>query len=203
MVYLYVGFYVINYLMGFFTSKKERNFWIIALITTMVILSTLFIGRPLLDLLEDQNVRAIFFASGMLLVAITIALHAFFSQTTKIEIALIIGIAAIYLMFFLRLGMAERSHIIEFSVLAIAIHKALIERNKNGALKYATSWLAISITFFIGLIDECLQLFIPDRHFDPNDIVFNLIVIVTAVGFYILIAWIRGLIKNKANTASK
>ena len=176
--------------MSLFTSNRERNLWLVVITTMIVIFSTLFIGNPLLTLFEDQNVQALFFVCGMFLVAISIGLHAILTRPTKIEVALIIGIAAIYLMLILRLGLPERSHMIEYSVLAIAIHKAFIERQKHFP-NISPASMAILLASLIGVIDECIQLFIPNRVFDYYDIAFNGMVVLTAIFFHLLMGWLR------------
>ena len=86
-------------------------------------------------------------------------------------------------MFFLRLGIPERTHLIEYSVLGIFIHEALLERNKQDTRLLKTSLLAIVITVLLGVIDESLQLIIPNRVFDPVDILFNSLAAFIAIGY--------------------
>lgn len=184
--------------MPLFTSRREKRLWLWALLVLLAIFSTLFVGRPLAELFGNQDVQAVIFLLGMLLVAAAILIHALKSKPDKFELAVWVGITAVYIMFILRLGLAERSHLIEYSVLAILIHKALKERlNSEAIMKPAL--LALIITFLLGVFDECLQLFIPDRHFDPTDIVFNGIAISMAIGSSALISWIRKIRKKRSS----
>ena len=114
--------------MSIFTSKREKLLWIWAMVVVIAIILTLFIGRPLAELLGPQDLRAIFFLIGMLFVGAMIFVHALKKERSGLELTLVLGIMAVYIMFFLRLGLAERSHLIEYSVLAILIHMALLER---------------------------------------------------------------------------
>ncbi len=123
--------------MPLFTSKREKYLWLWALAVVMAIFSTLFIGRPFTKLFKSQDVQAAIFLLGMLLVGIAIVAHALKTKPGKIEIALLSGIIAVYIMWLLRLGLAERNHLIEYSILAIVIHKALSE-------KLFTRWTEIS-----------------------------------------------------------
>ena len=158
---------------------------------TTTIFLTLFIGQPLARLLEDQNVRAVFFSFGMLLVGIAIAFHAVKSKPDKFELSVTIGLVGVYSFFVLRLGMPERSHLLEYSVLAILVHKALQERAGNPRSVWKPALLAILISFSIGVFDECLQIFIPDRVFDPEDIVFNGSAATTAVVANLIVTGVR------------
>ena len=46
----------------------------------------------------------------------------------------------------------------------------------------APAIVAILATSALGLLDECLQLFVPSRVFDPRDILFNVLAGALAVG---------------------
>jgi hypothetical protein len=181
---------------SFFTSKKEKILWFSAIFVVVIIYSTLFIGQPLAKYFESQNIQAVYFIIGMIMVGMVISIHAIFGKATKIEIAALIGIITIYFMLFLRLGLAERSHLIEYSILAIIIHKALITRKENLKLKQSAAVLGVVLTLLISILDEALQLFIPSRVFDYYDIIFNAIVIITAIGFYSLVQWIKERIQS-------
>lgn len=177
--------------MPLFTSPREKRLWLWALVVFSAIYATLFAGRPLARLYGNQDVQALIFVSGMLLVGIVILLHGIKNRPGRIEMTVIIGIVAVYVMLFLRLGLPERSHLFEYSVLAIFIHRALRERKDHGRPEPKPALLAILITFFIGLTDECIQLFMPSRVFDPYDILFNGFVVTVAIGFSIVLTWVR------------
>lgn len=157
----------------------------------VAILSTLALGRPLQEMLRDQNIQAIFFLLGMILTGATIIVHGLKVRPNKTEMAIWIGLAAVYIMFVFRLGAPERSHLIEYSVLAIFIHKALIERlsHKNQILMPAL--LAFVATVIIGVIDESIQIVLPNRVFDPDDILFNSFAALMAIGGSITLQWAR------------
>jgi VanZ family protein len=94
-------------------------------------------------------------------------------------------------MFFLRLGIPERSHLIEYSVLAIFIHKAFAERVSQGNKIAMPALLSFAVTFLIGVLDECIQLFLPNRVFDALDILFNGIAVTLAIGSNVFLVWVR------------
>lgn len=172
-------------------GTKERRFWIYAAAVAMAIFATLLMGRPLQHMLRDQNVQAVFFLSGMLLVGGAILVHGLRLRPSKRELAVWIGLAAVFVMFVFRLGAPERSHLIEYSVLAIFIHKALGERWAESASIWRTALMAWLFTFLIGVVDEGLQYWLPDRVFDTEDIVFNGIAATMAIGGSLIVNWAR------------
>jgi len=187
--------------MPLFTSKREKTLWIWALIVLVTIISTLFLGQPFARELRDQNIQAVIFVLGMLLIGVAIIFHAIRTKPGRFEIALIFGIAAVYLMFFFRLGAPERSHLIEYSALSILIHSAFIERINQGKTIRMPALLAVLLSFLIGVLDESIQLLIPSRVFDTQDIVFNGLAVSMAIGSRILFIWIRKLaVRYKSNS---
>jgi len=179
--------------MTLFTSLREKNNWFWAFAVFAGIFSTLFIGQPLASVFGNQNIQAAIFLLGMILVGATIIVHGLTTKPGKIEIAVLLGIAAVYIMFFLRLGIPERSHLIEYSVLAIFIHKALSERVRQGGQVLMPALFSFVVTCLIGVLDECIQIFLPNRVFDPMDIMFNCIAVTMAIGASVHITWLRKL----------
>ena len=177
--------------MPLFTSSREKRLWLYAGLVLVVIISTLVFGRPLLGILGNQDIQAVIFLLGMVLVGATIIVHGLKTRPSKTEIVIWIGLAAVFLMFFLRLGLPERSHLMEYSVLAIFVHRALIERASQGNQVLKPAILAFSATLIIGVLDECIQIFLPSRVFDPNDILFNSFAAFMAIGLSLGLQWAR------------
>lgn len=178
--------------MSLFTSSKEKKLWLGALIVLIAIFSTLFITQPLIQLFDNQDLEACVFIFGMILVGGVVILHTITLKPSKIETIILLGIIAVYVLFFLRQELPERSHLIEYSVLAIFIHKAIIERANQGAKISLPALLAFIIVFSIGVLDECVQIFIPYRVFDLNDIIFNGFAVALAIGSRVVLVWVRG-----------
>ena len=173
------------------TSNREKRLWTWTLVVILVIFSSLIFSSWLFELLNNQTLSAFVFLVGMLLAGITMVLHALRMNPGKQEIALWLGFATIYIMFFLRLTLAERSHLIEYSVLTVFIHEALLERKKQGREILYPPLLAVIFAAVIGVIDECVQYFIPDRVFDLTDMLFNALAALTAMVVTVSIAWVR------------
>lgn len=187
--------------MGFFTSVREKKMWFYAFLTFATIMLTLVLGQPLINLFENQDVQAIIFVMAMLLVLVTIITHGLKPQTKGKELFLLIGMSAVYLMFFLRLGLAERSHLIEYSVLTIFIYEALTERSRNKSpIKYI-GIISFVMASGIGVLDECLQIFIPNRVFDVQDIIFNAMASSVAIIGSVILSFVRNRFRG-SNTKS-
>ena len=176
--------------MKFFKSSLERRYWLYAFIVWVAIFSTLMIGQPLQKFLMDQQMQAVIFVMGMGLIGLTIVMHGLKRISSPNEILIWLGMIAVYLMLFLRLGAPERSHLIEYSVLAVFIHKAITERQGQRQI-LRSAFIAFIITAFIGILDECIQLFLPNRVFDFNDLLFNLLAVLLAVGGGISLQWAK------------
>ena len=96
-----------------------------------------------------------------------------------------------------RLGFAERGHLFEYSILAIFIHKALIERTEQGIKIANPALFAFLTAFVIAALDEFIQLFLPRRVFDPIDILFNGFVALMAIGGSSAIRWFRKIVSKE------
>jgi hypothetical protein len=189
--------------MTLFTSKKEKNLWLWAVAVFAAIFSTLFMGKPLANQLRDQNVQAVFFVFGMFLVTAAVIAHGLKAKPGRFELSILFGIIAVYIMFVFRLGAPERSHLMEYSVLAIFIHKALVERAYQKKLILKPAIFALMISFLIGVIDELIQIVLPNRVFDHQDIIFNGIAVTMAIVSSSLLIWVRKRFDKSKNTKRK
>lgn len=184
--------------MPLFQSSQEKRYWLFAALVLIAIFSTLTFGRPFQKMLSDQNVQAAIFLTGMFLTGIVIVMHGLKVQPSKTEIVIWVGLATVYLMLFLRLGVPERSHLIEFGVLAIFIHKALSERFQNKNQVFKPALIAFLVTCLIGFLDEGIQYFLPERVFDTEDIIFNSLAAFMAIGGSLVLRWAKNRFsKNK------
>ncbi len=178
--------------MPLFTSKREKRLWIWTMVIIVAIYASLGIARPISNILIDNGLLTPFFIAGMLLVCVTILTHGFKRRPGKIDIILVPGVIAVYLMVFVRIEIPqERTHLIEYGVLAIFILETFKERAKNIDYLLSPALLAILSTGIFGIIDELIQAFIPNRIFDIRDILFNTFAGILAVGISSILVWIR------------
>ncbi|THH35585.1 VanZ family protein [Neolewinella litorea] len=128
------------------------------------------------------------FLTGCFLVSATVVTQGLKTWPGPADAALVIGVATAYFMILVRMtSPVERSHLIEYGVVAVFILEALRERIRQGHRVAAPALLAILFTTLIGVVDESLQLFIPDRVFDPVDMLFNAGAAALAVGMSLLL----------------
>ncbi len=188
--------------MALFSSDRERRLWLWTLAVVAAIYSTLGLARTLAGALRehgplDASFDLVAFVLSMLLVGATIVTQGLKKRPGGAEIAVALGVAAAYLMVFLRMvSLEERTHLIEYGVVGVFIYAALAERAGQGRRVPLPPLLAILATAALGSLDEGIQAFLPSRVFDPQDILFNLLAGTMAVGASVALAWARRRVKT-------
>ncbi|MBO6794104.1 MAG: VanZ family protein [Balneolaceae bacterium] len=154
------------------TSKKERNYWIAAFTVVATIYATLGLAGSLADVFIEKQLFTYLFVgcfvvTGMVMIGFGISKNVRLSNWL-IYLTIFVGLV----MLFTRSGIspAERTHLFEYGLVGVLIFNAIKERYHN-LLKAAL--LAFIITVLFGIIDECLQYFLPNRVFDTLDIIRN------------------------------
>lgn len=181
-----------------FTSKRERKLWICALVILIAIYTTLFLGGRLMDLMiEKRIIEQSTFYLFLVLVA-SFIISGWKNSERKIEYWIYAGVIAVYGMALLRtdLTVAERSHMFEYGLLAIFVYEALKERKRNGSKGKASALIAILGVGTMGLIDECIQYFLPYRFFDFVDIAFNYLASTFGVLTNLGVSWLQGIFQS-------
>ena len=169
--------------MGPFVSRRERLLWLSTLVVVVGIYSTLGLARRLADEVADRELFDGLFAIGFALILTAIVTHAFGTRPGGLEISIGLGVLAMFAMVVARMGIAEeRTHLFEYTIVALFMYEALLERARHGVgLRYPAlaAFLAASA---LGVIDECIQALMPSRVFDLRDIGFNVLAAALAVG---------------------
>lgn len=174
----------------FFSSIRERRLWGWTLAVVAAIYATLGLASTLAGMLTNGQ-AAVGFLAAMFIVGLTIATQGLEARPKGLEIGVALGVGVVYLMVFFRTALAERSHLIEYSVVAVFIYEALHERKRQGRRVPAPFLIAIAATTAIGTIDECIQIFLPRRGFEATDVLFNFLAAVMAVSACALLRWAR------------
>lgn len=174
-----------------FSSRREIRLWQWTAVVLGGIYATLAFSSLLTNPLYNQTIAAIAFLSSMALIGVSVLFFAFKARPGGVEIGIGVGIAAVYLMVLTRATMPERSHLIEYSVLALLLYEALLERRRNGRSVRVPAILAVVGTAVAGVLDESAQILLPERVFDPEDIVFNAMAGVAAVSALALLRFVR------------
>ena len=183
--------------MSWFSSRRERRLWVWTLLVVAAIYSTLGLATTVAGLLREsgllnESLAVVMFLAGMVLVGATIVTRGLQVRPGGTEIAVALGIATAYFMVFVRIAiLEERSHLIEYSVVALLIYEALAERASQGRRVPVPAVLAFVLAVVVGAVDEGIQAIIPVRVFDPLDILFNALAAFMAVAGSVALAWAR------------
>ena len=166
--------------------NRERRLWLWAIVVTVVIFTAADLARAVSEALHRSGLPASgpnLFSVGMLLIGIMILVQGLRGRPRGIEIGFAVGLVAITVLGLARgLSEAERSHLIEYAVLALIVYEALVERRRRGRPVPVPAVLAIGGTTLVGALDECIQILLPNRTFDWFDIGFDFLASVLAVG---------------------
>ena len=115
-----------------FISGRECRLWLWTLAVVVAIYSTLGLAGMVAGALGDDDLAAVFFVLGMLLVGATVVTQGLKARPGGAEIGVALGVAVVYLMVLFRMTIPERSHLIEYGVVAVFIYEALAERAAQG-----------------------------------------------------------------------
>lgn len=165
---------------SFFSSKRERRLWTWVGVVVATIYSTLGLAPRLVGKV-DQDVLALAFLACLILVGVTILTQGLRVWPRGIEIGVVVGIATVYILLGVRMAIPERSHLIEYGVLAVLVYEAISERVSHGRRVPLPGVCALLITSLVGVVDECIQAVLPSRVFGWQDIVFNFLAALFAV----------------------
>lgn len=175
-----------------FTSRRERSLWLWTMVVVAAIYSTLGVARPLAGVLRELGLLEAIFMTGMLLIGAAVLTQGLKTRPCGAEICVALGVAAVYLLLFARIATPEeRTHLIEYGVVATFIYEALKERADRGGRVPVPALLAILAASLIGVLDEVIQGFLPSRAYDERDLLFNVLAAVMAVAASMALAYAR------------
>lgn len=165
-----------------FSSARERRLWLCVLAVVVAIYSTMGLARTLAEQLGDAGLGVWLFLVCCFMVLITVVTQGLAARPSVAEWGVAVGIVAAYLLVFVRMSIpTERSHLIEYGVVAVCIYEAFRERAGQGRRVPVPALLTVLVTGVLGVFDEGLQLLVPSRTFDPVDMLFNVLAGVMAV----------------------
>ena len=163
--------------MTLFSSRRERRLWLWVLVVMAAIYATLGLAQRWAQALEDRGLLDFtvgLFLLCMALVGLTILTQGLRVRPGGAEVAVAVGVATAYLLVLTRMTVpTERSHLIEYSIVGVLIFEALNERRSRGRRVPFPPVLAVLLTVALGALDEGIQWLLPNRVFDPVDILFN------------------------------
>jgi hypothetical protein len=176
-----------------FTSDRERRLWLLSLAVMVAIYASLGPARIVVDFLRAQNLLRLSFGAVTLLVVLAFLWQWRKERAGWSEVGVACGVALAYGWTFLRIeNPAERTHLIEYGIVAALLHQALLERARQGRAIPRPAALTVAATALLGLIDEVIQAALPSRVFDWNDVVFNALAGGMVVAARLALAPVRG-----------
>jgi VanZ family protein len=178
-----------------FSSGRERRLWACVLAIVVAIYSTLAFTPTLTRALRDSGLIEEAVMLGMLLVMATILTQGLKARPGGAEIGVLLGVVAVYLLMFARMNatLEERTHLMEYGVVAVFVYEALTERTSQGRRVPVPAVVAALGASLLGVLDECIQAFLPNRVFDPIDILFNVLAAVTSIAAMVALGWAQRL----------
>lgn len=170
--------------MPLLTSARERRLWFWTLAVIGAIYSTLGPAESVVLALRERNLLRLSFAVVVVVVVLVFLWQWSRTRPGWSEVGVALGVALAYAWTFLRIGNpAERTHLIEYGIVAALIHQALLERRRGGRRVPRPAALTVAVTALLGLLDEGIQAVLPSRVFDWNDVFFNAL-----AGFMVIVA---------------
>lgn len=178
--------------MSLVRSKRERRLWGWLGIVLIGIYATLGQTPKFAAFLRDRgelrDTTFFILFVGLSLIAILFIRR----RPGRAEIAVGVGILAVYLTAWLRIGtLEERTHLFEYGLVAALVHEALLERQANGWRGPPPALLALIIAILLGWLDEGIQSLLPNRVYDVRDVVFNAVAAGLIIGARWALAWVR------------
>lgn len=184
--------------MSLFTSKRERNLWLMAVTVQAAIFATLGLAGSAASILRENNLVEISFIITLLLVGLSITMISVRRKSGIVKIGMAIGVTAVYWMAWTRIGaMEERTHLFEYSLVSVLIFQALIERGRQGRQIPVPTVLAVVITSLLGWLDEGIQALLPNRYYDLRDVGFNTLAALMAVLLSFILARVEEWLHSK------
>lgn len=172
-----------------FSSKRERRLWLSVLAVIVVIYSTLGLAAKLVGHV-NESVLVFAFLACLILVGVMTVTQGLRVRPVGIEIGVVIGVGVVFVLLGVRMAIPERSHLMEYGVLAVLVFEAIDERVRSGRRVPLPAVSAFLLTALVGTIDECIQAVLPSREFHGEDILFNCLAAFTAILGMVLLRWV-------------
>ena len=119
--------------MNLFSSDRERRLWLWTMLVLVAIYTSLGFTAPLVRFLRDRNLLHVSFAALVLVLVAVFAVRWIRKRPDWSEVGIAIGVGLAFWMAFIRIeNPAERTHLLEYGIVAALIHMALQERVRNG-----------------------------------------------------------------------
>jgi ribose/xylose/arabinose/galactoside ABC-type transport system permease subunit len=179
--------------MQVFSSRRERRLWEWVLVVVLAMCSTLCLAQVVVQFLREQNLMRFSFALIMVGIAAAVICRWVRQLPSWMEIGVWVGVPLVYMIAFVRVETPEeRTHLIEYSLVAVLIYQALLERSRYGREVRFPAFVAFFATVLLGMLDEMIQWLLLNRYFDPIDVGFIALAAFMAITATIALAPVRG-----------
>jgi hypothetical protein len=137
-----------------FTSDREQRLWFWVLVVMVAIYSTLGPAQLIAQELRERNLLRVSFAVVLILAGTVVVWQRMKKRPGWREFGVAFGVTFAYLWTLLRaFSPEERTHLIEYAVVAAFIHQALAERVRHGDRIPVPAVLTVVATALLGWID--------------------------------------------------
>lgn len=178
--------------MTWYSSATERRLWVATGVVVALIYSTLGLAQTLAEELRNRQLVSDVIWFGLWLVLAAVVVLGLKTRPGWAAVGVALGIVGVYALVMARMALPEeRSHLVEYGVVAVLVYEALKARSAGGRHVDKPALLAVVAAAVIGATDEAIQLLLPSRVFDPRDIAFNAAAGVMAVGASVALTWTR------------
>lgn len=179
--------------MALFTSKRERRLWGWTLAVVAAIYTTVGLAGTLVQTLGERQLLGVSFGAGFAVVIASVVGIALHQGAKAREIWVGVGVVAVYGMIVVRMGVGpvERTHLFEYGLLAVLIHHALLERQRNGSNVPFPAAIAVLSAALLGWVDEGFQAVLPSRVYDTRDVWINALAALVATTASVFLMWLR------------
>lgn len=182
-----------------FTSRRERRLWLWAAAVVVAIYSTLGLAGSLAEVLRERDLLPAAVFVLMLLTVAAIVGSGLKRRPGRREVWVALGVTAVYAMALVRMGgtVEERTHLMEYGIVAVFIYQALSERSGNGRRVPAPALLALAATVGLGWLDEGIQALIPDRVYDNLDVFRNSVAAAVGIAGSVVVGWVNAALDRR------
>jgi len=159
---------------------EERRFWSAAVALLLVIWGSAYFIQFALDALRERNLLRVAIAVAALVAAAVVVVPMARRRASAREWAALIAIGLVYAAVASQLGIVqERVHLIEYGAVAWLFRGALAARAVAAPLAWGGAFGLASLG---GLVDEAIQGWLPNRHWDLRDVGLNALSAALALG---------------------
>lgn len=164
-------------------TDRERLLWALTTALVVVILSTLGVAPDIAGALRDAGLLDVAFGLGAILVLLAVIVIGLADRPRGALVGIVVGTMAVVWLSVVRTSLpADRTHLIEYGVVALLVDAAFRERAASRGTPRRPGATAVVVTAGVGLADELVQWVLPSRVFDPIDVAFNAVAAVLVIG---------------------